>query len=148
MIKYRGKFPVIYSRSLLVICILYAKLPQSCLRFATLWTVALQTPLSIGYSRQYYWSGLPFHPPGDLRDSDIKIMSLESPTLASVFFTTSTTWEIPVFYIVMCVCQSRFPNFSLPMPLAPLSTLVIISFFSTSMALFLFYKFVHCFNFF
>ena len=34
--------------------------------FATLWTVACQTPLSTGFSRQEYWSGLPFPPPGDL----------------------------------------------------------------------------------
>ena len=34
--------------------------------FATLWTVALQAPLSMEFSRQEYWSGLPFPPPGDL----------------------------------------------------------------------------------
>ena len=34
--------------------------------FATLWTVAHQAPLSMGFSRQEYWSGLPFPPPGDL----------------------------------------------------------------------------------
>ena len=34
--------------------------------FATLWTVAYQAPLSMGFSRQYYWSGLPFPSPGDL----------------------------------------------------------------------------------
>ena len=37
--------------------------------FAILWTVAYQTPLSIGFPRQEYWSGLPFPPPGDLPDS-------------------------------------------------------------------------------
>ena len=40
--------------------------PQSCLLFATPWTVAHQTPLSMGFSRQEYWSGLPCPPPGDL----------------------------------------------------------------------------------
>ena len=44
---------------------------QSCL-FATLWTVALQAPLSMGLSRQEYWSGLPLPPPGDLLDPEIK----------------------------------------------------------------------------
>ena len=40
--------------------------------FATLWTVALQAPLSMGFSRQEYWSGLPFPSPGDLPDPEIE----------------------------------------------------------------------------
>ena len=39
---------------------------KSCLTFAIPWTVACQTPLSKGFSRQEYWSGLPFPSPGDL----------------------------------------------------------------------------------
>jgi len=39
--------------------------------FATTWTVARQAPLSMGFSRQEYWSGLPCHPPGDLPDPGI-----------------------------------------------------------------------------
>ena len=39
--------------------------------FATLWTVAHQAPLSMGFSRQEYWSGLPCPPPGDLPDPDV-----------------------------------------------------------------------------
>ena len=39
---------------------------QSCRLFATPWTVAHQPPLSVGFFRQEYWSGLPFPPPGDL----------------------------------------------------------------------------------
>ena len=42
------------------------KLLQSCLTFVTLWTVAHQAPLFLGFSRQEYWSGLPCPPPGDL----------------------------------------------------------------------------------
>ena len=61
--------------------------------FATLWTVAGQTPLSIGFSRQEYWSGLPCLPPGALPDPEIEPMSLMSPALAGGFFTTSATWE-------------------------------------------------------
>ena len=41
----------------------------NCFSGVTLWTVARQTPLSIGFSRQEYWSGLPCPPPGDLPDS-------------------------------------------------------------------------------
>ena len=60
--------------------------------FATPWTVARQA-LSMGFSRQEYWSGLPCPPPGDLPDPGIKPASLMSPSLAGEFFTTSTTWE-------------------------------------------------------
>ena len=59
----------------------------------TVWTVASQVPLSMGFSRQEYWSGLPFPPPGDLPDPGIKPMSLTSPALAGGIFTTSATWE-------------------------------------------------------
>ena len=47
--------------------------------FVTSWTIALQVPLSMGFSRQEYWSGLPFPPPGDLPDSGIRTESPESP---------------------------------------------------------------------
>ena len=57
--------------------------------FATLWTVAYQAPLSIGFSRQEYWSGLPCPAPGDLPDPGIKPVSLTSPALLGRFFTTS-----------------------------------------------------------
>ena len=65
---------------------------------ATLWTVARQAPLSIGFSRQEYWSGLPSSPPGDLSNPRIEPKSHVSPALAGRFFTTSATWEayIPV----------------------------------------------------
>ena len=48
---------------------------------ATTWTVALQTPLSTGFSRQEYWSGLPFPSPGDLPNPGIEATSLMSPAL-------------------------------------------------------------------
>ena len=55
--------------------------------FATPWTVADQTPLSMGFSRQEYKSGLPFPPPGNLPDPGHNPMSLESPALSGRFFT-------------------------------------------------------------
>ena len=58
---------------------------------ATQWTVACQGPLSMGLSRQEYWSGLPYPPPGDLKNPGIKPTSLMSPALAGKFFTTSAT---------------------------------------------------------
>ena len=59
------------------------------------WTVAHQAPLSMGFSRQEYWSGLPFTPPRGFLDPGIKPTSLASPALAARFFTTSATWEAP-----------------------------------------------------
>jgi len=56
-------------------------------------TVACQAPLSMGFSRQEYWSGLPCPPPGDHPDPDIEPKSLTSPALAGRFYTTSTIWE-------------------------------------------------------
>ena len=56
-------------------------------------TVAPQAPLAMGFSRQEYWSGLSFPTPGDLPNPGIEPTSLASSTLASRFFTTSTTWE-------------------------------------------------------
>ena len=41
--------------------------------FATPWTVACQAPLSMGFFRQEYWSGLPCHPPGDLPDQGFNL---------------------------------------------------------------------------
>ena len=46
--------------------------------FATLWTVAHQAPLSVGFSRREYWSGLPCPSPGDLLNSGIESASLKS----------------------------------------------------------------------
>ena len=61
--------------------------------FAILWTKACPAPLSMRYSRQESWSGLPCPLPGDLPDPGIKPMSFMSPELASGFFTTSANWE-------------------------------------------------------
>ena len=49
--------------------------------------------LSMGFSRQEYWNGLPCPPPGDLPDLGIEPGSLLSSALAGGFFTTSATWE-------------------------------------------------------
>ena len=62
--------------------------------FATPWTVAHRVPLSMGISRQEYWSGLPCPSSGCLPNLGIESMSLKSPTLVGRFFTTSATWEV------------------------------------------------------
>ena len=62
--------------------------------FATIWTVACLSPLSMGFLRQEYWNVLPFPPPGDRPDPGIKPTSPASPALAGGFFTT----EPPVHF--------------------------------------------------
>ena len=71
---------------------LHVKSLQLCL---ILWdlTGACQAPLSMGFSRQEYWIGLPFPPPGDHPNPEIKRASAMSPALVGWFFTTSVTWE-------------------------------------------------------
>ena len=59
--------------------------------FETLWVVAHQAPLSMGFSRQEHWSGLPYPPPGIFLTRGWTHVSYVS--LAGRFFTTSTTWE-------------------------------------------------------
>ena len=77
-------------------CIFDERLVRVLSRFScvqpcvTLWTVAHQAPLSVGFSRQAYWSGLPFPPPGVLPGPVIEPVS---PALTGGFFTTSATWE-------------------------------------------------------
>ena len=64
----------------------------SCVQlFETLSVVAYQAPLSMGFSRQEHWSGLPCSPPGDLPDTGIEPVSVMSPALTGRFFPTGTT---------------------------------------------------------
>ena len=71
----------------MVSCLSHAQL------FATLWTVAQQVPLSMGFPRQECWSGLPCPPLGDLPNPGIEPVSLMSPASADGFFTTRATWD-------------------------------------------------------
>ena len=74
----------------------------------TPWTVALQAPLSMGFSRQEFWSGLPCPPPGDPPDPGIKPAFLMSLALAGGFFTTSANWEAPLIsYSLLISVQSE-----------------------------------------
>ena len=63
--------------------------------FATPWTVAPQAPLSIEFSRQEYWSGLPFPPLGYFFNLSIESVSPESLALAGGFFTTAPPGNAP-----------------------------------------------------
>ena len=92
----------------LILCLVMSRL------FATLWTVAQQVPLCMGFPRQEYWNGLPF-PPKDLPDPGID----PHPALAGGFFTTVPSGKPPVIlelldcrmaslvvkmYVCVCVC--------------------------------------------
>ena len=69
-----------------------AKLLQSCPTFCDLRDCSHQAPLSVGFSRQEYWSG-PFPSPVGFLDPGFEPMSLISPALADRFFTTNTTFN-------------------------------------------------------
>ena len=73
---------------------------------ATAWTVAHQAPLSMEFSRQEYWSGLPCLLPGDLPDPGIEPSSLMSPALTGWLFTSSATWETQFSF---CVIPNSVP---------------------------------------
>ena len=72
------------------VCVCMCVCTQSCLTLATPWAVACQVLLSVEFSRQEYWSALPFLSPGDLSNARLKPAS---PALAGRFFTTSASWE-------------------------------------------------------
>ena len=76
--------------------------------YATLWTGAPWVPLSMGFSRQGYWSRLPCPPPRDLPQPGIEPMILMSPALASRLFTTSANWEA-----IKCISASNAKTLSL-----------------------------------
>ena len=63
---------------------------------ATLWTVVHQALLSVGFSRQEYWSGQQCPSPGDLPEPGTEPESLLSPAWAGVFLITSATWEAQI----------------------------------------------------
>ena len=94
--------------------------------FATLWTVACQAPLSIGFSRQEYWNGLPLPSPADHPDPGIKPVSpalQEDSLLLShpgkpVLYYTSTFWVIILNCSTSKVSklEDNFPHLHLPLP--------------------------------
>ena len=95
-------------RSLCVCARTCAKLLQSCLTLMIPWTVAHQVPLSMGFSRQEYWNGMPFIPPGELPNLGIEPASLMSPALTDGFFTTSTIRKAQRSFYLIAVALSMF----------------------------------------
>ena len=74
--------------------------------FATLWAVTLQAPLSMGFSRQEYWSGLPFPPPGNLLEPGIEPMS---PALQILYLLS----HLEAIYIHALCFSSSVVSYSL-----------------------------------
>ena len=72
----------------------------ACSVFVTPWTVALQAPVTLGFSRQEYWNRLPFPTSRDLPDPGIRPASVESPALAGRFFTPAPPGKPHVYKLV------------------------------------------------
>ena len=90
---YRGPIAVLrktFSTTFFKVILLLLLLSRFSLvqLFVIPWTIAHQAPLSMGFPKQEYWSGLPFPSPEDFPDPGIKLMSLVSLVLAGGFFTT------------------------------------------------------------
>ena len=83
-----------------------AKSLQWCLTLCDPMDYGRQAPLSMGFSRQEYWSELPCPPPEDLPKPRIEPMFLVSPALAAGFFTTSNTWPLFIFTFVPFALES------------------------------------------
>ena len=78
---------------------------KSCLTLAIPWTVAYQAPLSMGFSRQEYWSGLPFPSPGDLPNPGIKP---RSPALQADDLPTKLWGKPPVIYLIIVYINNTY----------------------------------------
>ena len=89
----------VFAWTCAIICLGYRSIlqfgglvPKLCPIIGTPWTIALQVPLSMGFSRQEYWSGLPFSSPGDLPNSGIKP---RSPALLADSLPTELQGKLP-----------------------------------------------------
>ena len=77
-------------------CDMCAELLQLCLNLCDpvdYGHIASQAPLSMGFSKQEYWNGLPCPPPGNCPHPWIESVSLMSPALAGSFYTSSAIWK-------------------------------------------------------
>ena len=89
--KYQGLYQTLFcAQSTVCVC---ASCYFSCVWLCDPMDCTCQAPMSMRFSRQEYWSVLPWHPSRDLSDRGIEPVSLTYPTLAGGFFTTRATWE-------------------------------------------------------
>ena len=92
----------------------------------TPWTVAYQASMTMGFSMEECWSGLPFPSPGGLPDPGIKRDSLVSPALTGGFFPTAPPGK-PIRYKIVCICLSQTRKPSFPYFPSPLTTTNLFS---------------------
>ena len=101
--------------------------------FATPWTVTLQVPLSMEFSRQEYWRGLSFPPAGDIFDPGIKPTSPLTPALAGRFFITKLPgkpcWVVWVPFIVWILTPFQISCLKIFFPLPYLFLVMLLGFF-------------------
>ena len=133
--KFSAQFSLLWYSVLCTLAALVSLYSHACVLglfsrvrlFVMLWVVAHQPPLSMGFSRQEYWSGLPHPPPGDLTHSGIEPASPKPPALAGLFVIISAAWEArprppipPHLYSQFSPEQGDLgffsPGFSLSMP--------------------------------
>ena len=93
------KFRIVYRGVSFFCAFVHAQSLSRVQLLATLWTVAHQASLSMEFSRQEYWSWLPFHTPGDLPKSGIEPTSLVSPALTGRSFTTALPGKPLSFFL-------------------------------------------------
>ena len=82
------------------VCVCVCVGTELCPKLGTLWTAAYHAPLSLKFSRQEYWNGLPFVSPGILPNPVIEPMSPLSPALAGRFFATESAGKPEGFLVV------------------------------------------------
>ena len=93
------------------VCVCVRSVAQSCLTLVTSWTIAHQAPLSMGLSRQGYWSGLPFPPSGDRPYPGMETVSPASPSLVGGFFITKSPGKplcILHIHLYPFICRRTF----------------------------------------
>ena len=84
----------IKEKNIIIVCVCVCVCVFSHVQlFAAPWTIACQAPPPMEFSRQDYWSGMPFPTAGDLLDSGIQPVTLVSSALVGRFFPISTTWN-------------------------------------------------------
>ena len=89
---------------------MHGKLLLSCLALVTLWTVARQSSLSMGFSRQEYWSGLLLPAPGDLLDSGTEPMTQVScfvgGFLTQCIMNSNCSVNVNYYYYIISLCAA------------------------------------------